>query len=74
MLNISINFKKQNIIIQRRFYQLNPSHVFLPPKIFFVFRTQSRDQIIRIHDNVYQRIQENDHSTLLAWQEFDIQP
>lgn len=38
-------------------YQLKYRQIFLPPEKFVKSWTDSREQIIPVHDNVYERIQ-----------------
>lgn len=48
-------------------YQLHPGHVLFPPKVFLVFWSQCRQEIIKVHHHVYQGVQKANKHALFAW-------
>ena len=57
-----------------QFYHLDSGEVLLPPQVLLVLRSQRRHQVVRIHDDVHERVEEAEERGVTAWGELDSEP
>ena len=55
-------------------YQLNDGHVSLPPQVLSVLWPKGSNEIVRVHYNMYIRVEETNKNTLLTGQQFQVTP
>ena len=46
---------------------LESSEVFLPPEVFLVLWSQSSQQVVSVHDNMYKCVEQSKESTVSSW-------
>lgn len=47
-------------------HHLQTGQILLPPQVFLDFGSQSGQQVVRVHDNVYESVQQTEERTVTA--------
>lgn len=48
-------------------YHLEHSQVFLPPEVLLHLRTNSGQHVVRVHDDVHERVEQPEESAVTAY-------
>lgn len=59
---------------KRNTHQLYPGHVLLPPDVLAVFGSEGGDEVVRVHDDVYEGVEETDYYALGTGQVLQVAP